>query len=68
MDERWSGKVDATVNEHARRLNDINGHVRDMAQAVVDLRVTIARIAVGASLLAVLANAFVALIVYQLTR
>lgn len=31
---RWQGETDARIDEHGRRLNAINGHIRDGATAL----------------------------------
>lgn len=57
----------ARLDDAERRLDGINGQIGEFAKAINELRVTLARIAVGASLVVFLGNIVVALIVYVLT-
>ena len=57
---RWRGAVDATLGDHERRLEAINGHVAATATALQDVRVematTRARVALMAGLAAGVAS------------
>jgi len=72
VSERWQGSVDERLNDSERRLDGINGHVKDMAVAVVELRIAMARTAVrfaiGGTALILLINVIAALAIYELTR
>lgn len=60
--------LEATSEDHERRLGDGERTVEGVRRAIGDMRVTIARIAVGAGAFVVLSNMFTALVVYELTR
>ena len=58
---------DERIIDAERRLAAINGNIARTGKALEDLRVALARFAVGATAFTVLSNALVALIVYVLT-
>lgn len=69
---RWRGKADATLDDHERRLNAINGHIQDLTHAVGDLRTSASRFAVlfalAVGVASILGSAIGAIAVYQLTK
>ncbi len=73
--ERWRGSVDSTLDDHERRLEAINGHIADSAQAVQNFAVAQAesrtRIAIFAGLTAgagsIAGSALFGVVVYFVT-
>lgn len=54
MDERWQGQVERAIDEHTRRLDNINGDARaarkSTEQILIDLAVLRTKVALWASL------------------
>ena len=58
---------DERITDAERRLNAINGNIERTGDALIGLRVAVARFAVGATVFTLISNVFVALVVYELT-
>lgn len=66
--ERWIGSTQQRLDEHERKLENVNRSLERTAEALEGLRITMARFLVLGPVLLVAANALVALAVYELTR
>lgn len=73
---RWEGDIEARVAMTERRLDNINGHIGDLAEAVNGLRTDLARFAsktgvymgLAGAIAAAVTSGMVAIVVYIITK
>lgn len=62
------GQMQAALDDHERRLAALDNHIAQSAQALEGIRLQLARVMVLVPVIVVMSNAFVALVMYEITR
>lgn len=66
-DDFWVGRVDATIEDHERRLQAINGNIAAFTSEIAALRLVLGRLVWAGPVLLLLTNALTALVMFELS-